>query len=138
MRRKEREKRSPPARITLWRRVGDCTSLGMFLLSCSPWLAGPLLDGSIHPYPLCIPLEGLTKVVLLVLQGERDCGGVEGPSEEGLLTAVFHNVGSTTSLLTQNKALSYGFGRSLSYGFRYTNSILSRSGITNSVGSHCF
>ena len=102
----------------------------MFLFSWSPWLAGPLLDGSIHPYPLCIPLEGLTKVVLLVLQGERDCGGVEGPSEEGLLTAVFHNVGSTTSLLTQNKALSYGF--------RYTNSILSRSGVTNAVCSHCF
>jgi hypothetical protein len=42
---------------------------------------------------------------------------MEGPSGEGLLTAVFHNIGSTTSLLTQNKALSYGFGRSLSYGF---------------------
>ena len=121
MRSMEREKRSPPARITLWRQVGHCSlSRNVFIkFGCSPWLAGPLLDGSVHPYPLCIPLEGLTKVVLLVLQGELDCGGVEGPSEEGLLTAVFHNVGSTTSLLTQNKALSYGFARRLSYGFAY-------------------
>jgi hypothetical protein len=47
---------------------------GRRLLCVPPGLAGPLLDGSIHPYPLCIPLEGLTKVVVLVLQGERYCG----------------------------------------------------------------
>jgi len=101
----ERVKRSPLARITHWRQVGHCSlSWNVFinLFGCSPWLVVPLLDGSSLPYPFG------TVDCVLVLQGERDCGYMEGPSGEGLLTAVFHNIGSTTSLLTQNKALSYG------------------------------
>jgi len=117
MRRKEREKRSPPARITLWRQVGDCTSLGMFLFNWLFPLVGGPASRRFHPsIPVVIPLEGLTKV---------DCVGAprgtvlwdgKGPPKRACLP-LFHNIGSTTSLLTQYKALSYGFARRLSYGF---------------------
>jgi hypothetical protein len=142
MRRKEREKRSPPARITLWRQVGHCSLSWNVFIWLFPLVGGPA-SRRFHPsIPVVNPSGRIDKsCYLIVCWCSKGNGvvGLEGPSEEGLLTAVFHNVGSTTSLLTQNKALSYGFARRLSYGFGLLRlSADSRSGVTNAVGSHCF
>ena len=134
----EREKRSPPARITLWRQVGHCSLSWNVFIKLFPhvWINTHLLVTRpgrwlLYVFPLAWRARFSTvppSIPVVSPSGRLDkgcCVGaprgtglwrLEGPSGEGLLTAVFHNVGSTTSLLTQYKALSYGFARRLSYG----------------------
>jgi hypothetical protein len=117
--------------------LSECFYLVVWLFP----LAGGPASRRFHPsIPVEIPLEGLTIGVFSCCFGAPRgtvLWGWKGPPKRACLP-LFHNIGSTTSLLTQYKALSYGFARRLSYGFRYTNSILSRSGVTDAVGSHCF
>jgi hypothetical protein len=108
----KREKKPPGKNRSLTPSRALQPLLECFYLVVPLSLAGPLLDGSIHPsIPVVNPSGRIDKVVCVGAPRGTGLWSLEGPSEEGLLTAVFHNVGSTTSLLTQNKALSYGFAR---------------------------
>jgi hypothetical protein len=84
------------------------------LLECFYLVVPPSWRARFSTVPPSIPVVNpsgrIDKVVCVGAPRGTGLWSLEGPSEEGLLTAVFHNVGGTTSLLTQNKALSYGLG----------------------------
>jgi hypothetical protein len=136
MRSMEREKRSPPARITLWRQVGHCSlSWNVFikLFGCSPWLVAPLLDGSSHPYPFL-------KRLIVCVGAPRGTGlWIHGRALRR---------GLTYRCIPQHREHHFPTNSEQSPELRLRqepqlrlcqkDSVLSRSGITNSVGSHSF
>lgn len=151
----EREKRSPPARITLWRQVGHCslswnvfiklfphvwinthllvTGPGRWLFGCSPWLVAPLLDGSSHPYPFL-------KRLIVCVGAPRGTGlWIHGRAlRRGLTYRCIPQHREHHFPTNSEQSPELRLRQEPQLRLRQKDSVLSRSGITNSVGSHSF